>query len=416
MKRLNVLISAYACEPGTGSEPGVGWNWVTEMARFHDVWAITRAMNRPAIEQALAAQPELRVQWIYVDLPRWASWWEQGRRGEHPYYYLWQIAAYRAAKRVHQRVAFDVAHHLTFGTYWMPTLLTRLPIPFVWGPLGGGECAPPSFRRTFRTRGKLHETLRNAARWIGERDPLVRSAARRAAVILAKAKETAHRLQSLGAQQVELYSEVGMAAEDFRTLNALPLRDEAPFRVISVGRLVHWKGFHLGLMAYARLQQRVPASEYWVVGDGRERRDLEQLAQRLAIAGKVRFWGNLSRQEVLAKLAECDVLVHPSLHDSGGWVAPEAMAAGRPVICLDLGGPALQVTAETGFKVSVQYPEQVVSDLADAMLRLALSTSLRARMGEMARRRAAQEYGWSTKGPTLARLYADVVDGSPRPH
>src|SRR6185436_1448985 len=52
-KRLKVLMSAYACEPGKGSEPEVGWQWALQMARFHDVTVLTRANNRPAIETAL---------------------------------------------------------------------------------------------------------------------------------------------------------------------------------------------------------------------------------------------------------------------------------------------------------------------------------------------------------------------------
>lgn len=416
MKRLHVLVSAYACEPNQGSEPGAGWNWVTQVARFHDIWVITRANNRQAIEQAVAAQPELPVHWLYVDLPYWACWWKRGTRGVHLYYYLWQIVAYVVAKRLHRQVAFDVVHHLTFGTYWMPSLLALLPAPFVWGPVGGAECAPAAFSRTFRARGKCHEMLRHVARRLGECDPLVRLGLRRAALVLAKARETAHRLRSMGAQQVQLCSEVGLTAEELSTLNALPLRQQPPFRLVSLGRLLHWKGVHLGLMAFARLQQQFPASEYWVMGDGVERRNLERLVQRLGVADKVRFWGNLPRHEVLAKLAECDVLVHPSLHDSGGWVAPEAMAAGRPVICLDLGGPALQVTEETGCTVPAQHPEQVVRDIAQAMLRLALSVPLRMRMGAMARHRVAQLYAWPTKGPVLARLYEEVVDAAALPH
>lgn len=47
------------------------------------------------------------------------------------------------------------------------------------------------------------------------------------------------------------------------------------------------------------------------------------------------------------------------------------MAAGRPVICLDQGGPAMQVTEETGIKVPAPSPEQAVQELATALARLA---------------------------------------------
>jgi glycosyltransferase involved in cell wall biosynthesis len=248
MRRLRVLISAYACEPGTGSEPGVGWNWITELARFHDVWAVTRSLNRRAIEQSIAATPQPHVRWIYVDLPRWAR-----RHGGRLAYYQWQFAAYRAVQRAHREVVFDLVHHLTFGMHWIPTLLIRRSVPLVWGPLGGGERAPASFRRTFPARGVAHELARDAARWIGERDPSVRLAVRRAALILATSNETATRLRDLGAREVELYSEVGLVAADVRRLNGLPFCDQSPYRLVSVGRLLHWKGIHLGLEAFARL-------------------------------------------------------------------------------------------------------------------------------------------------------------------
>src|SRR5215470_9191043 len=295
MKRLHVLVSAYACEPGKGSEPGAGWNWVMQVARFHEVWVITRANNLQPIEQALAAQPGPQVHWLYVDLPRWARWWKRGQRGVYLYYYLWQIGAYRVAQRLCHEVTFEVVHHLTFGTHWMPSLLALLPIPFVWGPLGGGESAPRALYRTFSLRGQIYEVARSAARWLGEHDPLVRLDARRSALILAKANETAQRLRGLGAQQVQCHSEAGLTAEELRQLSALPLRQELPFRLVSIGRLLPWKGFYLGLRAFGRLQQRLPASEYWVIGDGPERRHLERLAQHLGITDKVRFWGNLPR-------------------------------------------------------------------------------------------------------------------------
>ena len=50
-----ILLSAYACEPGKGSEPEVGWLWATELADAgHEVWVITREANRHAIEMELA--------------------------------------------------------------------------------------------------------------------------------------------------------------------------------------------------------------------------------------------------------------------------------------------------------------------------------------------------------------------------
>ncbi len=406
---MKVLLSAYACEPGKGSEPGVGWNWVKQISRFAEVWVITRANNQKVIEKALMEEPLPNVHWVYFDLPRWISFWKRGQRRVHLYYYLWQVGIYFLARQLHRKVEFDLVHHVTFGNYWLPSFLSLLPVPFIWGPVGGGESAPRAFYRTFSWRGRVYEFLRNLARWLGEHDPFTRMTARKAAVSLTKSNETTKRLRQLGTKNILLLFEVALSITEIAELANLPSRRANPFRLISLGRLLHWKGFHLGLQAFARLVRDFPESEYWLVGDGPERKNLERLVQKLGVAEKVRFFGALPRSEALKKLAECDVLVHPSLHDSGGWVCVEAMAAGRPVICLDLGGPALQVTEETGFKIQANSPEQVVGDIAHAMIRIAGDSDLRGQMGEAARRRVLKEFSWEQRGEEIQVIYLGAL-------
>ena len=409
MKRLKVLVSAYACEPGKGSEPGVGWNWVRQIARFHDVWVVTRANNRAMIEKALAKEPMPNVHWRYFDLPRWARFWKKGQRGVHLYYYLWQIGAYFVGRHLHREVSFDLVHHVTFVKYWIPSFLSFLPVPFIWGPVGGGESAPGTFFWTFSCQGRAYEFLRSLARWLGEHDPFVRLTAKRARLILATTPETQTRIAMLGGRRIEVLSEVGLPEDEFVALGAIPIRYENPFRVASIGRLLHLKGFHLGLIAFANFHRHFPASEYWLFGDGPERRNLELLVRRLSIFEAVKFWGQLPRGEVLEKLADCDVLVHPSLHDSGGWVCVEAMAAGRPVICLDLGGPGVQVSEEAGFKVFANTPEQAIRDMAWSMARLAESFELRLSMGMAGRRRVEEQFTSNKKGEWLGVAYQKLL-------
>jgi glycosyltransferase involved in cell wall biosynthesis len=405
-RRLKVLVSAYACEPEQGSEPGVGWSMVMQSARFHEVWVITRANNREAIERALAEKPELNVHWVYFDLPRWLRFWKKGQRGIQLYYYLWQIGGYFIGKRLHDRVGFDLVHHLTFVKYWTPSFLAFLPLPFLWGPVGGAESTPKAFRKTFGFRGRVYEHLRDAARWLGEHDPFLRLTAQHARLAVATTLETKERLERLGCRSIVVFPAVGMDPMEIQA--AVTVRNLDPFRLVSIGRLLHWKGFHLGLMAFAQFQREWPNSEYHLIGDGPERRHLERLAQRFGIASKVRFWGNLPRPQVLEKLLKCDILVHPSLHDSGSWVCLEAMAAGRPVICLDLGGPALQVTEKTGFKVPAVTPQQAVDVMADAMRRLAYDPEMRRRMGEAGVGQVAEHITWDQKGEWLDAIYRRV--------
>lgn len=211
----------------------------------------------------------------------------------------------------------------------------------------------------------------------------------------------------MGADSVEIATESGLPEEEVAQLSQCPQPDGTPIRFISMGRLLHWKGFHLGVSAFA--QANLPDAEYWICGDGPEAASLQSLAQELGIGHQVRFWGRLPREQTLEKLAESHVLVHPSLHDSGGWVCLEAMAAGRPVICLNLGGPGVQVTKDTGFKIPPTQPEQAIAGLAKAMVELATNTELRLQMGQTGRALIQAQHSWQAKGEQLSQLYQQVT-------
>jgi glycosyltransferase involved in cell wall biosynthesis len=351
VKKFKVLVSAYACEPDKGSEPGVGWNWVKQISRFAEVWVITRANNREVIEKALLKEPMPNVHWVYFDLPRWTKFWKKGKRGVRVYYYLWQIGIYFIGKRLNQKIKFDIIHHVTFVTYWLPSFLSLISVPFIWGPVGGGETYPQEFNRTFSLRGKIYESFRNIVRWLSEHDPLVRITTRKSSIAIGTTTETLKRLEKIGSKNVMMISQVALRCDEIKHLYTVSLRNSNPIRFFSVGSLLHWKGYHMGMCSFSQLLNNFKKCEYWLIGDGPEKKRLKSLAFNLGISDKVKFHGSVNRSEVFNLLNDCDILLHPSFHDSGGYVCAEAMAAGKPVICLDLGGPALQVTEETGFKI-----------------------------------------------------------------
>ena len=410
---MKVLLSAYACEPGRGTEPGVGWNTAWEMAKYHEVWVLTRPDDgREAIEAELQLNPNPNLHFIYFTLPILGSLWQQG--GSIAFlihYYLWQIQAFFVARRLHAKIGFDLAHHVTFVRHSSPSFLAFLPMPLIWGPVGGGESAPAPFWQDFSFRNKVYEILRSGIRWVGERDPFARMTAQRSMLIRATTEDTAIRIRQMGAKHVEVFPEVSLTKEEIARLLQCNDLSSTAVRFISMGRLLHWKGFHLGLRAFA--QAAIPEAEYWILGEGPERQRLENLATELGIAHQVIFWNRLLRDEALKKLGICTALVHPSLHDSGGWVCLEAMMAGRPVICLNLGGPAVQITDETGFRIDAHNPDQASQGLAAAMLRLANSPELRLSMGRAGQLRVKEFYNWDIRSRKLCNLYEEVVKTAP---
>jgi hypothetical protein len=134
--KLKVLISAYACEPGKGSEPEVGWQLALNMAKFHDVTVVTRANNQPTIDKALAVYNGPQPRFIYYDLPRWVLALKRRGLWIAVYYSFWQLGVRFHVRK--QLRSFDLIHHATFNSFRQPGFWWFCPRPVVLGPLGGG--------------------------------------------------------------------------------------------------------------------------------------------------------------------------------------------------------------------------------------------------------------------------------------
>jgi glycosyltransferase involved in cell wall biosynthesis len=405
---IKPLFIAFACEPERGSEPGVGWHTVFHASRKRPVWVITDSLHRNKIEAYLAKHDEQSINVVYHALPKWCQWMWKSSLSLNLYYYLWHRGAAKIARQLHEEHRFDVVHHVSYVRYWMPSAGSRLGIPFVWGPVGGGESAPPGFLSGCGLKGRLEETVRSMMRWVFERDPCLKSCANSANIAIACSTETAERMKRLGVKQLLTMSCIGTNAEQTA---ATSTSSDGKLRFISVGRLLHWKGFHFGLQAFAKAN--LPNAEFVIVGGGPELPRLKRLAEDLGIAQRVTFTGELPWREGLEQFKRADVLVHPSLHDSGGFVLLEAMELSKPVICLDLGGPGVHVDSRNGFAVPAISIGQVIADLAKAMAVLSGDPELRRTLGEAGRERVLKEFTWESKASRYEDLYRQIVRSEP---
>ena len=146
-----------------------------------------------------------------------------------------------------------------------------------------------------------------------------------------------------------------------------------------------------------------------IIGDGPAMARLVALVASLGLADRVEFSGNLPRTEVLRGLREADGLLFPSMHDSGGYAVIESMAAGLPVICLDLGGPGMFVTEECGWKIHAKEPKQTVRDLAVALDAFADNPAERERRGAQARARCLRHFTAASHGAKLEEIYRSLL-------
>lgn len=106
MKKNSVLLSAYACAPGIGSEYEVGWQWSIASAKYFDTWVLTKADNKRQIEKWKENNcfPD-SLHFVYVDIPRWALK-VQGRLGVLVKYESWQLKIMKKLSYYKENVIF----------------------------------------------------------------------------------------------------------------------------------------------------------------------------------------------------------------------------------------------------------------------------------------------------------------------
>ena len=369
---MKILISAYACEPGKGSEPGIGWHWARTLVLMgHEVWVVTRSNNQPAIDAAVAGQPwAARLHFAYFDLGRLARRAKKLPFGTQWYYGRWQRAVAPLFHSLHAAHRFDAAQHLTFGVFRTPSALGQLGIPWVFGPVGGGEFAPAPLRAGFPLRGRLIDALRDMLIRRATHSRALARCLQSATQILVKTPQTLAALPAAVRARARCQLEIGL--EDSAIVDPAGLRPvgDGPLRLLFIGRFVYLKGGDLALEALADALLAGADAELTFVGQGPERGRWMKQAERLGIADKVAWIDWLPRDDLPAMYARHHALLFPSLHDSSGNVVLEAMAHGLAVICLDIGGPAQIVDVHSAVLVPAltRRRDEVVAGLAQAIV------------------------------------------------
>ena len=409
---MKILLSAYSCFPCQTSEPGNAWRAINEALREHEVWAVIADAHqyRELTEPVLAKNPLPNFHPVFFKLPPALQWLSRRSATGAIYYHLWQENVRRLVRDLHAQVQFDLVHHVTYGRYWSPSGLRELNLPFVWGPVGAAETPPRSFVRELPFRYQLEEAARDGVRSLCERGAALRDTARAATIAIGVTRETCAALRRLGAPRVEQMPQMALTEADLALFGKLPPPPSGPFRAICVGRHVHWKGFYLAIRAFAEFARNSPEAELWIVNTGPFRRELEKTAARTGLAHRVKFLGTLpAYTDVLDRLGQSHVLMHPALHEGFGNVCLEALAAGRPVACLDIGGPASQITPETGFAAPATNPAEAVRALADFLTKIDRDRTRLAAMSVAARAHVQKNFTMRGINDQMRRYYAEAV-------
>lgn len=402
-----ILISAYACMPGFGSEEGNGWNYSSIISQQgFRVWCLTRERFKEGIEERLQQTAYPNLKFVYVPVPRWVDKaYSAGMFGLYFHYLYWQWATLKMARRLHQQQPFDLIHHVSYGSLQLGSFLYKLNLPFIFGPIGGGQEAPHSMRRYFK-RYWLKEQLRSAvSNLLLHLNPGCYETVRRATHVLVWNEDTRHMVRSLG-RTTAVSKEFGGVSKAFIPDEPLRRTPGPKLELVWVGRLLPRKALELTLHGFSKVNNQLPI-HLTVVGDGEMSQYIPEYIKTYNLNDRVTWAGRVPYEQVKAFYRKADVFFFTSLRDTGPAQLLEAMAYSLPVVTLNIHGQAELVNNSTGIRVPVTDAESVASELAKAVEWMYHNPDQRITMGLNAYRFASQQT-WESKICRLINTYYGV--------
>jgi glycosyltransferase involved in cell wall biosynthesis len=407
---MKILISAYSCETGRGSEGEIGWRIVNALAARHEVRVITRSNLRAVHEASFAEAPKpASLTFEYFDLPWIFRFYKKGGRFFLVYYYLWQIGVGFRARRLMRQEKVDVLHHLIGGMDWMPAGLALCPGPFVWGPVGS-ENTHPVILRHLPMKSRVKDRSRMVIRWVMRTlDPFTRFTGERANLVLSHTPET---LPARLAPKVLPFTQTGIMDLPSLVHSKNDLARGDRLRLIYAGELKDWKGARMALDGALRAFEKGVVADLTVIGDGPLRAEMVGAVAAHPNREQVRFLGRVPMAQLVEELHKGDVFLYPSFHHGLATIVLQAMLTGLPIICIEGDATSRAVGREAGITVPLTPDVPPAEGLAVAIAKLATDDAWRQTLARTARETARDRYSYDALARRVEEIYKHFIEAT----
>lgn len=406
-KRLKILIGCYSCCPNRGSEPGMGWNFVSNIAKHHDVHVLVNQFEfEEPLTQYCKTFPEEVKHITFHFIP--SAYHETIRKIWPPSYYwfyrAWQKRAYRYAVELDKIENFDLVHQVNLAGYREPGYLWKLGKPYVIGPLGGFTQTAWRLLPGLGLHGAVFYGLRNIMNsWQKRMGFAAKTLPIHAKSIIVSDPEAVKDVQHIWKRDSILMREVGTPA----TVNPndyAPARrtDSAPLRICWAGLLEPRKALQFLLHAIHLCTFSITVD---VLGSGPQLKKWQSLVSKLGINHSVNFRGHVSHDEVLKYMKKSHLFCFTSIHEGGtGTVVLEALQHGLPIVCLDHCGFSSVVNEHCGIKIPITNSSEISKNFAKALDFLYHNEDRRFQMAQQAIQES-KKYTWEAKMEVLNSIY-----------
>lgn len=411
-----VLLIAEACNPEWVSVPLVGYNMYAALRTVADVTLVTQVRNRGAMERRCGSNANI----VFIDSERLAApfhnfgkWLTLGRGAGWttrqalmwlPYVYFERLVYEHFATDLAQG-RFDLIHRVTPLTPTYPSPLSCwTDVPMVLGPLNGGLPWPAGTTRRRWAEMEWLSYVRNAYRVL----PYMKRTYARAAQLVAGSLYTLSSFPAQARARSVFIPENGIDTDRFNPDGRAAPSQISPFTILFVGRLVPYKGADLVLQAVIE-SEYLSDARIVLVGDGPQRKQLEELATHPQLRRRVEFIGNVPQPEVPQYFRSASIFAFPSLREFGGGVVIEAMACGLPSIVVNHGGPTEHITADTGFKIPLGPRQALIDGVRQTLESACTNRQQLDAMSHAGWQRIRQLYTWPRKAGQICTLYNQLL-------
>ena len=410
---INILLNAYAVAPNWGSEQGLGWNWVINLAKYCNVHVITEGEWQKEIEEAVNQLPyKDNIHFYYNQLPDNVRkmCWNQGDWRFYRHYRKWQEKTLEIAREIIAEHKIDIIHQLNMIGFREPGSLWKIKdIPFVWGPVGAMKEVSLRYMDDldFKSRAKLW--LKNhISRWQMLHYPLSKNAMKRATKVLAATSEVGEFIRQHHRDDVIVMNETGCYVREI----ALKEKTPTEFSLLWVGKFDYRKQLPLAIKTIAELYSNFPHIHLHVAGAGTEAqiKAAKNLAETLGCDSAITWHGKIPNSEVHRLMQNSDLFFFTSIDEGTPHVVLEAIQNNLPVVCFDTCGQGDVINDKIGKKISVSNTRQSIKDFSDIISDLIIHPDILSKFRANCYQRQC-ELSWDNKIKQMLAIYQDVLKG-----
>lgn len=424
--RLNVLICVHEFSPYQGSECSEGWNIVTNLAEFHNLYVIYASGSQKSPYSYRDALTNYRstnsinksIKFYNVDQPLLTNLLSKlnylisskNSAIGNPFLYflgynLWHKYAYKIAKKIIKSEKIDVIHMLNSITFREPGYLWKLNLPFVWGPTGGLTSLPSSYINTLTFKEQIFQLIRNQYFKCEFKKNRIKNAIKKADLIYTFSEFDRLKFLKAGGKNVLNKLDSGSMY-----LN-LPIKK--PINKITIlwaGQLIKRKAFNILINSVLNLPVELKSKfEFKILGYGILYDFYINKINDLNLIDLFSFEGETNRNELFEIMKNCDLLVHTSYREATTNIIPEALSHNIPVVCHDISGMSLAINETCGYKIPLINEEYSSILLTNFLIKICKDENYLLNLKYGAKKRSL-ELSWKKNACNISDDYINIVN------